>query len=374
MAAYLAVLVTCLVAVDSVDCGTMNRVKKCSEFQEAACKASCVQSGGVGALASYAPCGWQQGTCGSARGASCDAGTCKHLAAPAYAKGIHRRMSVFEAKNKVQRVFDTAAEGDRVLVVYRNQEVPHDQGYDVWSLANQNAGEPSGTLTYMDGSFRNKHGVTPFIDSKGYPKIVAKYYVAVTGKFGHYAACNGGKCCPVPTKTAPCNTATQRALTLGRRQDGAISFPHVPDDNGNPMAMCGDLEALRTHGCTWKQLGVAKVVTAKCLYRVVRGKNENGGLSFAKSVSKDAVKRFESAFDRDEKDGGCPDLLSNGQKLPHPSVSGPQLTELSAWRGIRTFAEDASKRTGFELALAQTLKPKLPRKTGRKGGRSQAVL
>jgi hypothetical protein len=238
--------------------------------------------------------------------------------------------------------------------------VPHGQEFNVWSLSNQNAGAPDGTLKYMDGpGINNKHGVSPFVDRGGYPKVIVKYYVAVTGKFGKYGACNRGKCCPRPN-TERCHVSVRRRLRVGRRKDGAISFPDekLADDQvgADPsVARCGPNEALGERGCSWKQLGIAKVITADCLYKVVRGKTENTVMSKYKSVSPEAWKRFEDAFDRSEAHGGCKDLLSDDtQRVPHHvTATAEEKAKMKSWKGDETFAASVGTARRFESAAVQ---------------------
>lgn len=95
------------------------------------------------------------------------------------ATGLHdaeyESMAAFEEDYgvKAKPDYDEKFTGDQVFYVYRNQEIPHPtppppaagapapedkdaQKYDVWSLANTNAGDANGVIYFMDGAISTR--------------------------------------------------------------------------------------------------------------------------------------------------------------------------------------------------------------------------
>jgi len=296
--------------------------------------------------------------------------------------------------------------------VYRNQEVPRPAGfqdadlqrYDVWSLQNTNAGNAGGVLYFMDGALLTQWTEVPSLDTKGYRKIVVRYYVEVQGPFDPAAACNYGFCGfsadsakpgmlsrgwrgrpdtaeahPIPWVAADGIGITKRNLRMAMRvgtryKTGGsreYSFPDEPKGTGQ---MCIGDEAFGTHGCTWRQLGIAKAVAVDCVMsmvgkssrllganhgtvsKIVRSTSEALGTTSRVEAEKAA---FTAAFEKDEQHGGCRNLLSPKapqQKMPHEALASEattsnenmaKRTNPTLWEGPLTLTEHARQKTEF---------------------------
>ena len=214
-------------------------------------------------------------------------------------------MTAYEADHNVveepRYTADVGATHVQRFFVYRNQEVPHpiSQPYDVFSLANTNAGNAGGVLYFMDGALVTQWTEVPVLDTKGYRKIVVRYYVEVQGPLGQCAACNYGYCGysadseksdggsksgwrgrasaqahPIGWVAAKGIGITKRSIrekmSVGTRYKAGgsreFSFPDEPKGQGQ---MCLEGEDFGTHGCSWKQIGLAKAVTAECVFSSV---------------------------------------------------------------------------------------------------------
>ena len=267
--------------------------------------------------------------------------------------------------------FNPANKGEQTFITYRLHEIPwpkkeekQGQPYDVWSLANGNAGDELGVLYFMDGALITKHVELTEKDRNGYMKVVTMFLVTVKGGTGLFGRCNRGMCA-VDDK---CNDevaagAVSPKCKVGfKRQQVGFSEAKYKSDGyqwfsfpATGVQQCAQGEALGTNGCSWRQETLLKSVFVHCLKAKVKEARpiiRNEALAKLKrklkfklwgGKSTEQPHKFQEGFILDENTGGCENILAGRQQMPEATVSDDMKMIPAAWRGASTLKKEAEK-------------------------------